>query len=322
MTAYLIRRSLQAIPLLFGISIVVFLLLQMTPGGPLAAGEGAAGQANAPQLARLRERLGLDDPLWQQYLRWLGGILTGDWGVSLSSRRDVLEVIGERLPTTIMLTGTSFIIALIVALIVGVVSAVKHRSLFDYIATGTSFAALSMPSFWLALLLLFLFSYQLDLLPSGGLRDLRNPQEGFAGFLDTARHLVLPVTVLSLISIATLGRYVRSSMLEVLNLDYVRTARGAGVPERVVVLRHALRNAAIPVVTVAVLTIPELFLGAVITETIFALPGMGRLFIESANGRDYPVLLGILMIAATLVVVANLIADLLYARLDPRIRYD
>lgn len=320
MRAYLIRRVLQAIPLLFGISVIVFLLLQMTPGGPLAAGEGGASSASTQQIEQMQARLGLDDPLYVQYLRWLGGMLTGDWGTSFNSGTPVLEAIGGRLPTTIMLSGSAFVVSIVLALVVGIVAAVRHRSAFDYVSTGLSFAGLAIPSFWFGLMLLYVFSFQLDWLPSSGLHDLRNPKDGFEGFLDTVRHLIMPVTVLSLVSVASLTRYVRSSMLDVLGQDYIRTARGSGLSERTVILGHALRNAAIPVVTVAVVTIPELFLGAVITESIFGLPGMGRLFIESATARDYPVLLGILVIAAVLVVTANLLADVLYSRLDPRIR--
>ncbi|GAA1114076.1 ABC transporter permease [Nocardiopsis composta] len=322
MTSYLIRRCLQAVPLLLGISVIVFALLQMTPGGPMAAGEGAQSQASAEQIARLRGRYGLDDPLWMQYLKWLGGILTGDWGASFNTGRPVVEAITERLPTTLLLTGLSFGLSVLLALVVGVTAAVRHRTLFDYVSTGLAFAGLAMPSFWFGLMLLFVFSYSLDWLPSSGLADLRFRHEGFAAFLDRAEHLVLPVAVLSLVSVASLTRYVRSSMLDVLGQDYIRTARGNGLPERTVVLGHGLRNASIPVVTVAVLAIPELFLGAVITETIFGLPGMGRLFVESAELRDYPVLLGILLIASVLVVSANLLADILYGRLDPRISYE
>ncbi|GAA3742864.1 peptide/nickel transport system permease protein [Spinactinospora alkalitolerans] len=322
MTSYLVRRCLQAVPLLLGISVIVFALLQMTPGGPMAAGEGAGSQASAAQIERLRGRYGLDDPIWIQYLRWLGGMLTGDWGASFNTGRPVLEAIGERIPTTLLLTGVSFTVSVLLALAVGTVAAVRRHSAFDHLSTGLSFAGLAMPSFWFGLMLLYVFSFQLGWLPSAGLTDLRAQYEGVAAIVDRARHLILPVAVLSLVSLASLIRYVRSSMLEVLGQDYIRTARGSGLPERTVVLGHALKNASIPVVTVAVLSIPELFLGAVITETIFGLPGMGRLFVESAQLRDYPVLLGILIIAALLVVLANLFADIVYSRLDPRISYE
>lgn len=321
MTSYVIRRCLQAIPLLFGISVIIFALLQMTPGGPMAAGEGAGVQASAAQVERLRGRYGLDDPLYVQYFSWLRGVLTGNWGSSFDTGRPVLAAIGERVPVTLQLTLTAFTVSLVIAVLTGVFAASRQNSIFDHVSTGTSFVGLAVPSFWFGIMLLYVFSYQLRWLPSSGLRDLRARPSGFAAVLDQITHLILPVVVLSLISVATLTRYVRSSMIEVLSQDYIRTARGSGLPERTVILQHGLRNAAIPVVTIAVLAIPELFLGAVITETIFGLPGMGRLFVQSADLRDYPVLLGILMIAAVLVVLANLLADILYGRLDPRISY-
>ncbi|WP_163511325.1 ABC transporter permease [Fodinicola acaciae] len=321
MISYVLRRLVQAVPLLLGISIIVFLLLQMTPGGPLVSGEGAT-QMSPEQVAKLREQYGLDQPLPVQYLHWIGGLLTGDWGTSYNTGDSVLSMIGERVPVTLLITGLALVVALLVSLPVGVFSAYKRNSVFDYAATGAAFAGLATPSFWFGLMLLYVFAFQLRWLPSSGLTDLRQEHQGVGAIGDLALHLILPVAVLSLISVAHLTRYVRSSMIEVLDQDYVRTARGSGLPERTVVLHHALKNAAAPVVTIAVLSIPELFLGAVITESIFSLSGMGRLFVDSANLRDYPVLLGILMIAAVLVVLANLLADVLYAWLNPRISYD
>ncbi|MQA81047.1 MAG: ABC transporter permease subunit [Streptosporangiales bacterium] len=321
MTSYLIRRLLQSIPLLAGISIVVFLLLQMTPGGPLVAGEGAT-QASPEQMAQLREQYGLDKPLPTQYANWIGGLVTGDWGVSYNSGEPVIGMIAERVPLTLLLTGMALLVALLIALPVGIVSAYRRNSVFDYTSTGMAFAGLSTPSFWFGLMLLYVFSYQLHWLPSSGISDLRSDHQGLAAAVDLGAHLIMPVTVLSLITVAQLTRYVRSAMIEVLDQDYVRTARGSGLPERIVVLHHAFKNAATPVVTIAVLSVPELFLGAVITESIFSLPGMGRIFVESANLRDYPVLLGILMVAAVLVVLANLLADLVYGWLNPRISYE
>lgn len=321
MTSYLIRRLLQSIPLLLGISIVVFFLLQMTPGGPLVAGEGAT-QQTPEQMAKLREQYGLDKPLPIQYLSWIGGVVTGDWGISYNSGEPVMGMIAERIPITLLLTGLALFVALLISLPVGILSAYKRYSAFDYASTGVAFAGLSTPSFWFGLMLLYVFSFQLHLLPSSGISDLRENHQGLAAFGDLAMHLLMPVLVLSLITVAQLTRYVRSSMVEVLDQDYVRTARGSGLPERIVVMHHAFKNAATPVVTIAVLAIPELFLGAVITESIFSLPGMGRLFVESANLRDYPVLLGILMVAAVLVVLANLLADVVYGWLNPRISYE
>ena len=321
MAGYLIRRLFQAVPLLVAISIIVFALLQMTPGGPLSVGEGGSNPAAAAQMEKLREQYGLNDPLPVQYLRWAGGVVAGDWGTSFKTGQPVLQVIGERVSVTLTVSGLAFLLSTVLALIIGVVAAVNRQSAFDYATTGLSFIGLATPSFWFGLMLIYVFSFQLGVLPASGLQDLRASHAGFDGVLDRLRHLVLPVTVLSLVSVASLTRYVRSSMLDVLAQDYIRTARGSGLDGRGVIIGHALKNASIPVVTVVLLTVPEIFLGAVITETIFGLPGMGRLFIESANERDYPVLLGLLMIAALLVVLANLLADLVYARLDPRITY-
>lgn len=322
MAAHLTRRLLLSVPLLVGISVVVFALLQATPGGPLASGgEGAGTQLSPEQIERMRDAYGLDDPLPVQYLNWAGGMLTGDWGTSLRTGQPVLEVIADRLPTTLLLIGLAFVISLAIAIPVGIVAARRQHSAFDYVATGLSFAGFATPSFWFGLMLLFLFSFTLGWLPSSGLEDLRETHTGFDALWDRVRHLIMPVAVLALVTAASLTRYVRAAMLEVLDQDYVRTARGSGLPERTVVMRHAVKNAAIPVVTVAVLAIPELFLGTAITETIFSLPGIGRLFIESADQRDYPVLLGILMIASLLVVLANVVADVLYALLDPRISH-
>lgn len=321
MANYLLRRVLQAVPLLIAISVIVFALLQMTPGGPLSVGEGGSNPAAAAQMAKIREQYGLNDPIPLQYLRWIGGVVTGDWGESFKTGQPVLQVIGDRVSVTLTVSGLAFLLSTVLALVIGVIAAVNRQSAFDYTTTGLSFIGLATPSFWFGLMLIYVFSFQLGLLPASGLEDLRAGYTGFDNVIDRIRHLILPVAVLSLVSVASLTRYVRSSMLDVLAQDYIRTARGSGLAERTVIIGHALKNASIPVTTVVLLSIPEIFLGAVITETIFGLPGMGRLFIESANERDYPVLLGLLMIAALLVVIANLVADLVYARLDPRISY-
>jgi peptide/nickel transport system permease protein len=320
---YLLRRSLQAIPLLVGISVIAFVLLQMTPGGPLAMAEapGRSGRATAEQLERLRNRYGLDDPLHVQYLAWAGDLVRGDWGISFNTGRPVLALIGERLPTTLLLTGLAFAATLLLAFPIGILAATKRYSFFDYLSTGVAFLGIAIPSFWLALMLLYVFTYTLGWLPSVGLTDPRQAHAGWAGVWDRARHLLMPVTVLALASTAGLTRYVRSAMLDAVGQEFVRTARAKGLRERAVVLGHALKNAAIPVVTVVALEVPDLFIGAVIVESVFAISGMGRLFVESANLRDYPVLMGILMIASTLVIACNLIADAVYGLLDPRIVY-
>lgn len=323
MGRYVARRLLQAIPLLVGISILAFALLQMTPGGPLAVSEapGRSGRATAEQMAKLRNRYGLDDPIPVQYLNWAGGLLRGDWGISFNTGRPVLLTIAERIPTTLLLTGLAFAVALLLALPIGIVAAVRQYSVFDYLSTGVAFLGIAVPSFWLALMLLFVFTYTLGWLPSVGLTDPRQDHAGLAALADRARHLVMPVSVLALASTAGMTRYVRAAMIETGGMDFVRTARAKGLRERTVVIGHALKNAAIPIVTVVALEIPDLFIGAVIVESVFAISGMGRLFVESANLRDYPVLMGILMIASLLVVASNLIADVVYGWLDPRITY-
>lgn len=320
MTAYLARRTLGALLSLLAISVIIFIILQMTPGGPFAVGE-AARDVSAADVDRLRGRYGLDDPLPLQYLKWLGGVVTGDWGESYRSARPVLDVLVERLPTTLTLAVSAFVVSLLLAVPLGVLAAYRQYSKLDYTASAVAFAGFATPGFWLAIMLIYVFSFRLGWLPSSGLQDLREQHTGLGALVDRIRHMILPVTVLALIATANLMRHVRGAMLEVLDQDYIRTARGSGLPERTVLLRHGLRNASIPIVTVAVLTIPELFLGTVITETVFGLSGMGRLFVESAGFNDYPVLLGALMIGALLFVVANLLADLGYAALDPKIRY-
>lgn len=323
MTVYVLRRTLQAVPLLVLISLLIFLLLQMTPGGPLAlpVDGGAAGRGGAEALSRMRARYGLDDPLLVQYGRWAASFVRGDWGVSFNTGRPVLETILERLPATLLLTGLAFLVTLLIAIPVGILAATRQYSSFDYLTTTLSFLGISVPSFWFGLMLLYVFTFSLDWLPASGLSDPRASLTGWAAFWDTAKHLVMPVAVLSLVSTAGITRYMRASMLETLPQDFVRTARSKGLAERVVIGKHAVRNGAIPVVTVLALEVPDLFLGSVITETIFGIPGMGRLFIEAANLRDYPVLMGILAIGALLVVAFNLLADVLYALLDPRISY-
>jgi len=323
MSHYVIRRALQAIPLLIGISVIVFVLLQMTPGGPLAIAEnpGGSGRVTQEQLERLRAKYGLDDPLYMRYLHWAGDLVRGDWGTSFNTGQPVLAMIGERIPATLLLTGLAFLVTLILAFPIGIISAARQYSLFDYIATTAAFLGIAVPSFWLALMFLYVFTFSLGWLPAVGLGDPRQQYEGFAAVVDRARHLIMPVGVLALVSTASLTRYVRAAMLDVLGQDYMRTARGKGLTERAALMRHALKNAAIPVVTILALEIPDLFIGSVIVESIFAISGMGRLFVESADLRDYPVLMGILLIASFLVILFNLIADILYSRLDPRIRY-
>ena len=316
MGRYILRRLLQALPLLFAISVASFAILKATPGGPLAQYEGNPEFTEADRV-RLEQAFGLDRPLPLQYLGWLGSFVTGDWGYSFAHHLPVTTLIGERLPNTLQLMGTVFVVVLLLAIPIGVTTALKQYTAFDHVVTGATFAFLSTPTFWLGLLLIILFGQQLRWLPLGG---IQTPGAEF-DVMDRVRHLILPVATLSLVQVGSHVRFLRASMLETIAQDFMRTARAKGLAERVVVLRHALKNAAIPLVTVIALDLPELFVGALVTEQIFGWPGMGRLFIDAALRSDYPVLQGILAVSSALIVLSNLIADVAYGYLDPRIRY-
>jgi peptide/nickel transport system permease protein len=316
-TGFLLRRLLQAIPLLLGITLVVFVLLRATPGGPLSMYEGDPS-ITAEDIVRLRQQMGLDVPTPVQYVRWLGGFVRGDWGWSLVTKRPVLEMVGERLPNTLLLMSVAFTVSLLLAVPVAVLSATRQYSLFDHAATFFAFVGNSLPTFWIGLMLIMVFAVGLRWLPAGGMYTLGEP----FSVGDRLRYLILPVTTLALASATQHTRYLRSSLLDVVRQDYVRTAYAKGLRERDVVRGHAFKNAAIPLVTVIALELPLLFSGALITETIFAWPGMGRLFWEAAGRVDYPVLMGIFTVAAGLVILFNLVADVVYAWLDPRIAYD
>jgi peptide/nickel transport system permease protein len=275
----------------------------------------------AEDLDRLRNKYGLDDPLYIQFFHWGTDLVTGDWGTSFNTGQPVLSMIMGRLPTTLMVTGLAFALTIMISIPIGLLSAVRQYSFFDYLSTGISFLGISIPSFWSSLMLLYLFSFTLGWLPSVGLSDLRQDLTGWQAFWDLLKHLALPVSVLALTSTASLTRYVRAAMLDVLGQDYIRTAQAKGLRERIILIVHALRNAATPIITVVATELPDLFIGAVIVESVFAISGMGRLFVDSANLRDYPVLMGILMLASLLVIVCNIVADMLYGIVDPRIRY-
>jgi peptide/nickel transport system permease protein len=302
--------------LLLGVTVMSFVLLKSTPGGPMSIYRERADVSRA-DVARLRQQLGLDDPIPIQYVRWVGNLARGDWGDSLVTNERVIDRIGQRLPATLLLMCTAYVLTLAIAIPVGVVAAIRQYSWFDYLATGVAFIGLSMPVFWFGLLLILFFSVQLGWLPTSGIATVG------AGFdpIDSIKHLIMPTCVLALVFAGGYTRYLRTSMLDVIGRDFVRTARSKGLPERLVVMRHAFRNALIPLVTLIALDIPELFTGAVVTETIFAWPGMGRLYLESLARLDYSVLMAILTVSALLVILSNLLADVVYAYLDPRIRY-
>lgn len=316
MGRYVVQRLLQALPLLVAISAISFAILRLTPGGPLSAYEGDPNFTDADRI-RLEHAFGLDQPLPLQYVSWLGQFVRGDWGYSFAAHEPVLTLIGERLPNTIYLMGTVFVTVLALAIPIGVLSAVRQYSWFDHVITGATFAFLSTPTFWLGLLLIIAFGLELRWLPLGGIDTPGRPFDVF----DRLRHLILPVATIALVQLGSHVRYLRASMLETIGQDYMRTARAKGLAERVVILRHALKNAAIPLVTVVALDVPELFVGALVTEQIFGWPGMGRLFWDAATRSDYPVLMGILTVSSSLIVFANLVADVVYGYLDPRIRF-
>jgi peptide/nickel transport system permease protein len=306
------------------ISVLLFIMVRAAPGGPLTAARRNPN-ITEEQIQKLEEQLGLNRPLPVQYVEWVGKMFRGDLGQSIKFRRPVSEMIGERIPNTLMLVGFSFLAALLIALPVGILSALRPYSIFDYIATTLTFLGQSLPVYWLGLGLILLFYVTLKnpftgspLFPGGGMNTFG--KEG--DLLDTLWHLVLPVTALSLGWSAWYSRFLRSNMLDVLHEDYIRTAHAKGLSKRVVNYSHALKNAILPLVTIMALDLPTLFAGALFVETIFSWPGMGRLFWDAARGRDYPVLLGVVMITAVLIITANILADLAYGMLDPRVKYE
>ncbi len=335
MTQYIIRRLLQALPVLFIVSMLVFALIQIAPNNPLAA---YMNNPNISQedLLRLQEEYGFNDPLPLKYVKWLSQTLQGNWGDSFVTHRPVTTEIGERLPNTLYLVGIALVLALVVAIPIGMISAIRQYSLFDHFVTTIAFMGQSIPIFWFGLLLIIIFSVNLQnplagtsmfphppplpLFPGGGMTTLgENPPDPL---VDRLWHLTLPLTMLAMVQLAQFVRYMRAGMLDILKMDFIRTAYAKGLKERVVIYRHAFKNAAIPLVTIIGLDIPSLFIGALYTETIFSWPGMGRLFFNSADRGDYTVMMGILMTSATLIIFFNLVADIAYGFLDPRIRYD
>ncbi len=320
MGRYIIRRVLQAIPLLLLITIFMFLLVHLMPGGPDAVFYNP--RLSAAGRAALRARFGLDDPFIVQYFKWLANMLTGNFGSSFNNNQPVAEVIGQYFPNTLELFLSALSLALVIALVTGVIAAIRHNSVIDYTLTALSYLGISLPIYLFALFGQDIFGVRLQILPTSGMSTpggiVATP---FDAFIDNVQHLLLPMSVLAIAFIAGWSRYVRSSMLDVIKQDYMRTARAKGVPRLPLFVRHGLRNAVLPLITVVALDFGTVAGGAAITEGIFAWPGMGLLFINSLSARDYPVLMAMLLLGAVFVIVFNLLADVLYAVFDPRIRY-
>ncbi len=318
MGPYILRRLLIAVPSLLGISVVLFTVLALAPGDPF---EELATNPNVPAEVRtmLRAKFGLDDPVWQRYFRWLAAMLHGDWGFSFISRVDVDTLILQRVPVTLAVIGLSQLLALAIALPVGIVSATRPYSVFDQVANTLAFIGFSLPTFFTGLLLILLFSIKLDWLPFVYRADIS--ATGWQWWWEHIRQSIMPVLVLGLFQGASWTRYVRSAVLDVIRLDHVTTARSKGLPERTVVMKHVVRNALIPVVTLVALQMPAVFGGAIVTEQIFRIPGIGSLLIDAILRNDTPVIMAVTFVFACLVILFNLIADLLYGWLDPRISY-
>jgi len=330
MAAYIVRRLAQAIPLLLGILTLVFIFMHAAPGDPTAL---YMNPSIAPEvLEQMRQNWGLDQPLHIQYVRWMKSFLTGDFGISLAQNRPVAAILAERIPNTLILSGVSLLLIFAIGITIGIIQAVRQYSALDNVLTFSALFIYSMPSFWLGLMLILIFAYkvyQVDWwpvflrFPASGMTSVNYEMLGFwAKFGDRLHHLVLPSIALGVSSAASIARYTRSSMLDVIRQDYIRTARAKGLPERTVILKHALKNALLPIITLLGLYLPFLFSGAVLVEHVFAWPGMGRTIVEAIYQRDYPVVMATTFVFAVMVVIANLIADLLYAVVDPRIRYE
>lgn len=321
MATYIIKRLLSLIPLLFGITIITFTVIHLAPGKPTALQAELSPRITLEARERLEKLYGLDKPLHIQYLEWLSRFVRFDFGRSFVDGRSVTVRIKERIPITLLINLLSIILILAVAVPIGIISATKQYSLFDKATTVFVFIGFATPTFWLALILMLVLGIKLNWLPISGIRSLTYFELSLVGkILDVARHLILPVLLSAFGGLAGFSRYMRTNMLGVIRQDYIRTAWAKGLSRRTVIYKHALRNALLPIVTILGLSIPALIGGSVIFESIFAIPGMGRLFYDSVMARDYPVIMGILVIGAILTLLGNLIADISYAWVDPRIR--
>jgi peptide/nickel transport system permease protein len=314
MRAFLLNRLSQSLVLLVIVSIIGFVILNLIPGGPLAQYGLDPGMTQA-DLERLKEQLGLNRALWVQYLDWAWRLLQGDWGHSFRDGAPVLAVIGRHLFATLLLMGTSTVIAIAIGTWIGIRGATHRYSAFDYLATVGAMVALSIPTFWFGLVGIYVFSLRLGWLPAGNMYTI-----GDGSVLNYLHHLILPSIVLALVHIAVWSRYMRTATLDAISQDFVKTARAKGLTERRILMKHVVGNALLPMITLAGMQLPSILTGALVTETVFTWPGMGRLFLDSLGYSDYPVVMGLLMFSAVLVILGNLIADVVVALVDPRIR--
>ncbi|MCB2203754.1 ABC transporter permease [bacterium] len=321
MLRYIIRRVMSAVPLLFGLLTFTFFIIRLAPGDPVSL--YIQGDVDPMFAENLRNALGLNDPLPVQYVKWLKGMVTGELGMSFSKHAMVTDILAATIPNTLLLTAFALMFNFVIGIILGVITALRRGSATDHIVNVTSLFVYSMPEFWLGLMLILGVSLHLDLLPASGMHS------AMARFLppldylwDLIQHMILPVFVLGVASAAATGRYMRGSLLEVINQDYIRTARAKGLSELLVIGKHAMRNALIPIITLLGLSLPFLLGGAVIVETVFAWPGMGKLTVDAIFARDYPLIIACTLVSGVMVIVGNLMADILYAMVDPRIRYD
>ncbi|HET7693742.1 MAG TPA: ABC transporter permease [Gemmatimonadota bacterium] len=321
MTGYILKRTLQAIPILLGASTLIFFLMHAAPGDPTSI--YIRPDIDPIVIEQMRKNLGLDQPVHVQYVRWLSSFAQGDFGFSFSQKRPIIDIIKDTLPNTLLLSSVALVIIFSVGVLVGTIQAVRQYSWVDNVATVGAFFFYSMPSFWFGLMLILLLSYKFQLLPASQMTSV-NFEFLPAGeqWVDRLKHLLMPALALGIGSAASVARYMRSGMLEQIRQDYVRTARAKGLSERVVVFKHAMRNALIPIITLLGLTLPFLVGGAVLIETIFAWPGMGRLIVTAIFQRDYPVVLAIAFVSSIMVILGSLIADILYSVVDPRVRVD
>lgn len=317
MTQYIVRRVLVSVPLLIGITFAIFLLVNIMPGDPILAIMTGETRMSEVQIERARERLGLDQPLPVRYVRWLGEISIGNFGNSFITGRPVLEVLLRRIPPTLELMGVSLLFSIIVGMTLGILSALRQYSVLDYVLTVLGFAGVSVPVFFTGMLLIYVFAIQLHWLPTSG---IATPGEPFS-LVDNLRHLLMPALAIGLLRTAVFMRYTRASMLEHLQSDFVRTARAKGLSEWAVIV-HALRNSLIPIITIIGLNLPVLIGGAVIIETLFQWPGMGLTYITAVNQRDYPMIMGFVLLTSIFVLLSNLLTDICYAFADPRVAYE